>query len=130
LKLTGKWRSVVGTFSPGSKVPRFESCSYPPNHLITTCSPVQLDWFIKQWVVCGLPEIPAHLDPLGSFEKRVGESPWSRASYSGWSLNHWASMTPNRSESRGISLVLGYQFWPKLESLGLNGTQPQLFFLV
>jgi hypothetical protein len=26
----------------------------------------------------------------------------------------------NHSESRGISLVLGFNFWPKSESLGLN----------
>jgi hypothetical protein len=34
-------------------------------------------------------------------------------------------MVPNDSESRGISLVPGFQFWLKSESLGLNGAQPQ-----
>jgi hypothetical protein len=59
--------------------------------------------------------------------QRVRESPQSRsqASNSGWSRNHWASMAPNCSESRGISPVPGFQFWLKSESLGLDGTQLQ-----
>jgi hypothetical protein len=93
-----------------------------PDHFISTCSPVQLDWFIKGWVVCGLSVIHAPKRHIG---KRVGESPQFWASNSGWRQNHWASMAPNHSESRGISLVLGFQFWLKSESLGFNGTQPQ-----
>jgi hypothetical protein len=129
------WRSVVEcrTYRPGSKDPGFESCSYP-----ITCSPEQLDWSIKDRVVCGLPVIRAPKRPLGIIRKesrnlpgpklpnlaevgiigpqrrptavRVGESPRSRASKSGQSQNHWASMVPNHSESRGISPVTCFQF--------------------
>jgi hypothetical protein len=35
------------------------------------------------------------------------------------------AMWPSHSESRGISPVPGFQFWPKSESLGLNGAQLQ-----
>jgi hypothetical protein len=35
-------------------------------------------------------------------------------------------MAPNHSESRGISLVLGFQSWLKSESLGLNGTHSDM----
>jgi hypothetical protein len=85
-------------------------------------SPTQLDWFIKDRVVCGLPAI------FEIIRKHIGiESDRSRASNPGWSRNHWASiMAPNHSESRGISPVPGFQSWLKSESLGLNyGTQPQ-----
>jgi hypothetical protein len=36
-------------------------------------------------------------------------------------------MAPNRSDTRGISPVLGFQFWSMLEWLGLNGTQPKWY---
>jgi hypothetical protein len=58
---------------------------------------------------------------------RVGESPRSQASNYGQSQNHWASMAPNHSESRRIPPVPGFQFWPKSESLGLNGSQLQWY---
>jgi hypothetical protein len=51
---------------------------------------VQLDSFIKGWVVCGLPVIRAN--------SKRGESSRSRASNSGRSLNRWASMAPNRCD--------------------------------
>jgi hypothetical protein len=43
---------------------------------------------------------------------RVGEPPRSRAPNSGRSQNHWASLAPNFSDSRGISPVLAFQFGP------------------
>jgi hypothetical protein len=66
-----------------------------PDHFISICSSVQLDWFIKGRLVCGLPVIHAPKIPLGNawgHSKRVGESPWSRASNSGRSQNPWASI--------------------------------------
>jgi hypothetical protein len=100
-------------FSPGSKEPGFKGSlvlilgkrawvQIPGRTwslLISTGSPVQLDWFSKSRVVCGLPVIhaPEVKDSLGSFKK-----------------------------SKGISPVLDFKFFLKLESLGLNGAQPLL----
>jgi hypothetical protein len=39
-------------------IPGLKSQSYP--YFISTRSPVQLDWFIKGRMVCGLPGIPIH----------------------------------------------------------------------
>jgi hypothetical protein len=40
---------------------------------ISTCPPLQLDWFIKGHMVCGLPAIHAHKIPVGILRKRVGD---------------------------------------------------------
>jgi hypothetical protein len=52
---------VVGTFGPGSK----DRVQVNPHHFTTTRSPVQLDWFIKGRVVCGLSAIHSPKRPLG-----------------------------------------------------------------
>jgi hypothetical protein len=54
------------------------------NHIISSCSPVQLDWIKAEWCVNFLRFV--HLkDRLGSLKE-------SRGSNSGQSRNHWASM--------------------------------------
>jgi hypothetical protein len=73
----------------------------------------------------GSPVIHAPKTPLWYHSKRVRRSPQSQVSNPGRCLNHWASVAPNHSESRWISLVAGFQSWPMSESLGLSGTQPQ-----
>jgi hypothetical protein len=52
---------MVRTIDPGSKDPGFECRSYPT----TLSQHVQLDWFIKGRVVCGLYVIHALKGPLG-----------------------------------------------------------------
>jgi hypothetical protein len=79
----------ISTFSPGSNDPRFEFWSYLITLLcISACSPVQLDWFIKGRVVCGLPVIHSPKIPHGIIRKSVGESPRSWASNPDRSGNH------------------------------------------
>jgi hypothetical protein len=60
-----------------------------PGHsrsLISTCLPVQLDWFIIGRAVCGLPVIYAPKDPLESVEKSIRESTFKVANLS-WPLD-------------------------------------------
>jgi hypothetical protein len=112
------WRSVVKWWGSSAQDQGSRSPGLTWSFYLYMCSPVQLDWFIKGRV------IHAHNNPW-DLSKRVCESPQSRASNSGWSLNYLASMAHNRSESRWISPVPGFQLWLKSELLGLNGTQPQ-----
>jgi hypothetical protein len=52
---------VVVAFGPGLKDP-----GHTQSHYFHICSPVQHDWFIKGWMVCGLPVIHAPKRPLGN----------------------------------------------------------------
>jgi hypothetical protein len=61
-----------------------------PDHFVSACLPVQLDWFIKDQLVCGLPVIHAPKRPLG-----MGS--YIKSSFHFWP-NHWASMAPNHSD--------------------------------
>jgi hypothetical protein len=78
LKMMENSGQVVRTFGPGSKDPWFKSINLPPH------VPMQLDWFIKGRVVCGLSVIHATWDRL----KKRREFPRSRASNSVQSCNH------------------------------------------
>jgi hypothetical protein len=91
---------------------------------ISTCSPELLDWFINGRVVCGLPMIHTPKKPWDHFENCRGISPV--LGFQIWPKLESLDLNGlNRSERRGISLVPGFQFWLKSESLGLSGTQPQ-----
>jgi hypothetical protein len=142
---------VVRTFGSASKDPRFESWSYSItlSHMVSTAAPLVYQMPSGVWIACDSCTYKTPWD----HSKRVGESPWSSASNSGRSRNHWASRMPNCSESRGISPVPasnsgqsqnhwalwmpncsesrgispdpGFQFWLKSESLGLEDAQLQ-----
>jgi hypothetical protein len=61
-KIHFKW-SIGLDIRPRIKVSKIS------DHFISTCSQVQLDWFIKSRLVCGLPVIHAPRTPLAIIQE-------------------------------------------------------------
>jgi hypothetical protein len=95
------WRSVVeylGCSTQDQRILVSRLALTRSLSFIFTCSPVQLDWFIKGQVVCGLPVILALNKRLLVIIRKEG-SPQSLVFISGRSRNHWASIAPNHSDT-------------------------------
>jgi hypothetical protein len=109
LQLQGIMQYLPATdqiYNPGCEILRdplmlqkllwFEWRSRVPGPFISTCWRVQLNWF--------------------KLSKPSGDCLW---------FVHLKDPLESFKMSKGISPVLGFQFWPKSESLGLNGAQLQ-----